>query len=145
MVRPLDAYTPVSVVAMQIRIHAKHPKDGRSFMITMVGFPDDRSADFARSVKSLAKAAYGFLLEELITQGQPEARRDRFFDSMFDNICGEFHLFGAKFDFNAPEHRSPVDLFGNFLSLSASVYAAQSFGWLPSSSMLQAPDDAARN
>lgn len=126
---------------MQIRIHAKHPRDGRSFKITMVHFPDGRASDFARSVRSLAKAAYGGVLEELVTKGQPEARRDRFFDTMFDSVCGEFHLYGIKFDFNAPEYQQAGDRFGNFLSLCASVYAAQTFGWLPATAWLQAPDE----
>ena len=127
---------------MQIRIHAKHPKDGRSFKITMVNFPDDRAQDFARSIRSLAKAAYGPMLQQLITDKDPEARRNAFFDTLFDSICGEFHMYGTQFDFGAEEHRKPVDLFGNFLSLSASVYTAQTFGWLPANSLLQAPDKA---
>jgi len=125
---------------MQIRIHAKHPKDGRSFKITMVNFPDDRADDFARSVRSLAKAAYGSLLQQLVTEKAPEVRRDAFFDNLFSSICGEFHMFGTQFDFADTDDRRPVDLFRNFLSLCASVYAAQTFGWLPTTALLQAPD-----
>ena len=125
---------------MQIRIHAKHPQDGRSFKITMVNFPDDRADDFARSVRSLAKAAYGSLLQQLVTEQAPEARRNAFFDNLFGSICGEFHMFGSQFDFADVDDRRPVDLFGNFLSLCASVYAAQTFGWLPTTALLQAPD-----
>ena len=125
---------------MQIRIHAKHPKDGRSFKITMVNFPDDRADDFARSVKSLAKVTYGSLLQQLVTEKAPEARRDAFFDTLFNSICGEFHMFGSQFDFTDSMDRQPVDLFRNFLSLCASVYTAQTFGWLPTTALLQAPD-----
>lgn len=130
---------------MQIRIYARHPTDGRSFKITMVNFPDERAADFAKSVKSLAKAAYGSVLQEFITQSHHEERRDQFFDTMFDSICGDFHLYGAKFDFTEAEQRQTTDLFRNFLSLCASVYVAQSFGWLPSSALLHATDDPAHN
>ena len=125
---------------MQIRIHATHPKDGRSFKITMVNFPDDRAQDFARSIRSLAKAAYGPMLQQLITDKDPEARRNAFFDTLFDSICGEFHMFGSQFDFTDSMDRQPVDLFRNFLSLCASVYTAQTFGWLPTTALLQAPD-----
>ncbi|TXH36509.1 MAG: hypothetical protein E6Q92_11250 [Burkholderiaceae bacterium] len=128
---------------MQIRIHATHPRDGRSFKITMVNFPDDRADDFARSVKSLAKVTYGSLLQQLVTERAPAARRDAFFDTLFSNICSEFQMFGSQFDFTDSMERQPVDLFRNFLSLCASVYAAQTFGWLPTTALLQAPDKAA--
>ena len=60
--------------------------------------------------------------------------------SLFSSICGEFHMFGSQFDFTDSMDRQPVDLFRNFLSLCASVYTAQTFGWLPTTALLQAPD-----
>ena len=60
----------------------------------------------------------------------------------------QFRLLGAQRQLpHAPvvlereQYQQAGDRFGNFLSLCASVYAAQTFGWLPSTALLQAPDE----
>lgn len=126
---------------MQIRIHAKHPRDGRSFKITMVHFPDGRASDFARSVRSLTKAAYGGVLEELVTKGQPEATAGSFLRHHVRQRLRRIPSLRHQVRFQCARYQQAGDRFGNFLSLYASVYAAQTFGWLPSTALLQAPDE----